>query len=135
MVCTQLERSCWRRVGEVEKKVPNPKLGLPAALIEEDKPQLPLEEDSSDKPSIHLPKAEPRAGRRPVALRLIQTIKRSETASAAGPGLPPGDRDKTENVLNLTKLLTHTLYSVNYNCNVCDSWVYEVVFITANSSQ
>lgn len=109
---------------EVEKKVPNPKSGQPAAVIKADKSQLPLEEDLSDKPSIHLPKAEPRVGQRPVVLRLIQTIKCSETASAASPGLPPGDRDKIENVLNLTKLLTHTLHSVNYNGNVCNSWIY-----------
>lgn len=92
MVCTQLERPTLKllekRVREVEKRFQNQKLGLPAAVTKEDKPKLPLEEDLSEKPWIHLPKAEPRVGQQPGVLQLIQATKCPETASAVSPGCP-----------------------------------------------
>lgn len=75
------------------KQFQNQNLGLLAAVTEEDKSKLSVEDEPSDKPWKHLPKAEPRAGQWPVVLRLSQATKGPDTASAASLGLPPGDRD------------------------------------------
>lgn len=78
-----------------KKGFQTPKWGLPAAVTEEDKSKLRVEEeDLSHKPWIHLLKAEPHVGQWPVVLWLIQATECPETGSAASPGLYPGYTDK-----------------------------------------
>lgn len=78
------------------------KLGLLAAVTTENKSRLPLKEDLSDKPWIHLPKAEPRVGQWPAVLQLIQATKCPEMASAASLGCPLETEIKKKKKISLS---------------------------------